>query len=81
MCEQLRLTYSIAEVVARTGLGRSFICEEIRTERLRSIKIGGRRLILRVDLLKYLAGDAEPNQEREPQEAPPYQPGEPKQPD
>ena len=68
MCEQLRLAYSVAEVVRLTGLGRSFICEEIRTGHLPSIKIRGRRLILHVDLLRFLAGD-KPDQGPEPPEA------------
>ncbi len=58
VCERRRLAYSIKEIVDLTGLGRSLICEEIRTGRLQSLKIRGRRLILHVDLLDYLKGRA-----------------------
>ena len=40
-----KLTYSIAEVVTLTGVGRSFLYEEIAAGRLRVKKAGRRTLV------------------------------------
>lgn len=49
-----RLAYSIAEVMEMTGLGRSFLFEEMKAGRLKRTKRGSNTLILTVDLLEYL---------------------------
>ena len=40
-----RVTYSIAEFAARTGLGRTRVFEELKAGRLRAVKCGRRTLI------------------------------------
>ncbi len=45
----------IPEAALAAGLSRSKIYEEIKARRLRAIKAGGRRLILRTDLEAYFA--------------------------
>lgn len=52
-----KLAYRIDEAVKASGLGRSFLYERMADGSLKSIKIGGRRLILRDDLLRFLCGD------------------------
>jgi excisionase family DNA binding protein len=49
-----RETYTVADVSASTGVGRTKIYEEIATGRLISFKHCGRRLIRRRDLLAWL---------------------------
>jgi excisionase family DNA binding protein len=50
-----RLAYSIQDVTKLTGLGRSYIYEEIRDGRLRIRKAGRRSLVLPDDLKAWLA--------------------------
>ena len=50
-----KLSYSIAETVELTGLGRSTLYEEIHSNRLRARKIGRRTIILAEDLSSFLA--------------------------
>jgi excisionase family DNA binding protein len=50
-----KLSYSIAEAVELTGLGRSTIYEEIRSKRLLARKIGRRTIVLAEDLSSFLA--------------------------
>ena len=52
--EVRKLSYSIAETVVLTGLGRSTIYEEIHSKRLRARKIGRRTIILAEDLTNFL---------------------------
>ncbi len=40
-----RVTYSIADFTALTGLGRTRVFEELKTGRLRAVKSGRRTLI------------------------------------
>lgn len=49
-----KLAYRIDEAVKATGLGRTFLYERIARGELKSIKIGGRRLILHADLVEFL---------------------------
>ena len=49
-----KLAYRVQEAVQASGLGRSFLYEEIKTGALASFKAGGRRLILRTDLVAFL---------------------------
>ena len=49
-----KLAYSIAEFVEISGLGRSFIYEEINGKRLKVRKAGRRTIILQDDALAYL---------------------------
>jgi excisionase family DNA binding protein len=52
-----KLAYRIDEAVKASGLGRSFLYERMADGSLKSVKIGGRRLILRDDLLRFLCGE------------------------
>lgn len=45
---------SIAEVVETTGLGRTKVYEEIRQDRIRSIKVGSRRLVPAAELDRWI---------------------------
>ncbi len=49
-----KISYRIDEAVKASGLGRSFLYEKIAEGLLRSVKVGGRRLILRSDLLDFI---------------------------
>ncbi len=49
-----KLAFRINEAVSASGLGRSFLYEEMKSGALTSFKAGGRRLIMRADLLAYL---------------------------
>ncbi len=51
----LRLAHSIADVAKITGVGRSFLYEEIKTGRLVVKKAGRRSLIFDADLKAWLA--------------------------
>ncbi|MDC7693861.1 helix-turn-helix domain-containing protein [Asticcacaulis sp. DXS10W] len=55
--ESEKLAYRIDEAVKASGLGRSFLYERMADGSLKSVKIGGRRLIMRDDLLRFLCGD------------------------
>jgi len=50
----MKLAYRIDEAVKATGLGRTFLYERIARGELKSIKVGGRRLILHSDLVEFL---------------------------
>ena len=52
----LRLAHSIADVAKITGVGRSFLYEEISAGRLVVKKAGRRSLIFDADLNAWLAG-------------------------
>jgi excisionase family DNA binding protein len=52
--EPAKLSYRIDEAVKASGLGRTFLYERIASGELKSIKVGGRRLILRSDLIQFL---------------------------
>jgi excisionase family DNA binding protein len=45
---------SIKDIVARTGLSRSTVYEEMDSGRLRSVKVGRRRLIPESALIEYI---------------------------
>jgi excisionase family DNA binding protein len=49
-----RIAVSVAEAASLVGLSRSFLYEEMATQRLRSIKKRGRRLITIADLRAYV---------------------------
>jgi excisionase family DNA binding protein len=49
-----KISYRVDEAVKASGLGRSFLYEKMAEGLLRSVKIGGRRLILRADLLAFI---------------------------
>lgn len=49
-----KISYRIDEAVKASGLGRSFLYETMGEGLLRSVKVGGRRLILRSDLLDFI---------------------------
>ncbi|WKL56678.1 excisionase family DNA-binding protein [Asticcacaulis sp. ZE23SCel15] len=55
-----KLAYRIDEAVKASGLGRSFLYERMAEGKLRSVKVGGRRLIMRSDLLDFLNQGSEP---------------------
>ena len=52
-----KLAYRVDEASEVSGLGRSKLYEEIKAGRLRSVRVGGRRLILHEDLVALLKGD------------------------
>ena len=54
--EPTKIAYRIDEAVKATGLGRTFLYERISSGELKSIKVGGRRLIMADDLLNFLSG-------------------------
>lgn len=56
-----KLAYRIDEAIQVSGLGRTFLYEHITSGQLRSVKIGGRRLILHDDLLAFLKGAPVPS--------------------
>lgn len=49
-----RLAYSVSEAAFILGIGRSFLYEELRQGRIKSIRRGRRRLILAAALTEYL---------------------------
>jgi len=51
-----KLAYRVEEAMHVSGLGRTFLYEHITNGQLRSVKVGGRRLILHDDLLAFLKG-------------------------
>jgi len=53
---QEKIALRINETVAVSGLSRSTIYELLKAGKLRAVKIGGRRLILREDLQALLHG-------------------------
>jgi len=48
-----RIALSIPDACKAGGFSRSFAYDEIKARRLESVKVGGRRLILRSDLEAY----------------------------
>ncbi|MCA1934772.1 MAG: helix-turn-helix domain-containing protein [Asticcacaulis sp.] len=51
-----KLAYRVNEAVKASGLGRSFLYERMSSGDLPSVKIGGRRLIMHDDLMRFLKG-------------------------
>jgi excisionase family DNA binding protein len=49
-----RVVLTVAEVMDTTGLSRQFIYNEVRSGRLRSLKVGRRRLVRVPDLEAWL---------------------------
>jgi excisionase family DNA binding protein len=49
-----RLAYSPEEAARLTGVSRAFLYLEMQRERLKTVKIGRRRLVRREDLLEWL---------------------------
>lgn len=49
-----KLAYSIPEAILTTGLGRTFLYDRMMSGELKSRKLGGRRVILKNDLMDYL---------------------------
>lgn len=52
--EANKIAYRIDEAVKASGLGRTFLYERMASGELKSVKIGGRRLIMRSDLVAFL---------------------------
>ncbi len=50
----LKLMYSVDEAAEQLGIGRTLVYELIREERLRTVKLGNRRLVARVDLEAFI---------------------------
>jgi len=55
-----RTAITIDEMAARTGLSRAFLYLEIKAGRLKTLKIGRRRLVRVEDEAAYLAAHAQP---------------------
>jgi len=51
-----RLTYSVPEVAALTGLSRATLYREMQAGRLPYIKVGARRLVSRAAIVTFLGG-------------------------
>ncbi len=51
----VKISYSVEEAVEATGIGRSYIYLALKHGELASLKLGKRRLIMRDDLLTWLA--------------------------
>lgn len=54
-----KLAYRINEAAAALGLSRTTLYGEMQAGRLKSVWLGGRRLILRADLLNFVASSRE----------------------
>ena len=54
-----RLTYSMEEAAKILGVGRTTVYDLVRMGRLRTLKIGSRRLVARVDLEEFVAAQRE----------------------
>jgi excisionase family DNA binding protein len=59
VCPDEKFAFRINEAVAVSGLSRSTLYKLLNTEKLRAVKVGGRRLILREDLLALLQRGAQ----------------------
>lgn len=57
IAERESLAYSLAQAAAACGISKRSLEAYIATGRLKSRKIGGRRIILRKDLLAFLNHD------------------------
>lgn len=51
-----RLAYTVSEAARALGLSKSMIYDQLRANRLRSVKIGKRRIITRQQIDAWLAG-------------------------
>lgn len=51
-----KLAYSVPEAAAALGLSKTMVYDQLRAARLKSIKVGGRRIITRDHLIEFLAG-------------------------
>jgi excisionase family DNA binding protein len=51
-----KIALRVSEAVAVSGLSRSTLYKLLSAEKLRAVKVGGRRLILRQDLCSLLQG-------------------------
>lgn len=49
-----KIAYRIDEAIKASGLGRTFLYERMASGELKSVKLGGRRLILHTDLVDFL---------------------------
>jgi excisionase family DNA binding protein len=54
--ESPRLAYSVMEIVRGTSLSKATVYKSIRLRKLRSHRVGARRVILPDDLQRWLAG-------------------------
>ena len=58
---QEKLAFNINEVCAATGIGRTSIYEAIKAGTLKSVMVGGRRLVRREALENWLEGQSGPS--------------------
>ncbi|MBN9534613.1 MAG: helix-turn-helix domain-containing protein [Alphaproteobacteria bacterium] len=65
-----KLAYRISEAAFAAGLSRSKLYQEIKSGKLRARKVGGRRLILKKDLLAYLDAPGSAPGSQEERDAP-----------
>ena len=54
-----KIAYRVDEAVRASGLGRTTIYDEIKSGRLKAVKVAGRRLILKADLEAFLRSNSE----------------------
>lgn len=53
-----KIAYRVDEACKACGLSRSFIYEKLKDSSLKSIKVGGRRLIMKSDLMNFIETSA-----------------------
>jgi excisionase family DNA binding protein len=56
MSQMEKLLYGVPEAAELTGIGRSKLYEELAAGRIRSVKIGSRRLIPKEALTEFVEG-------------------------
>ena len=56
-----KIAYRIDEASKTCGLSRSFLYEKMKEGSLKSIKLGGRRLIMKGDLLDFMTANSTPS--------------------
>ncbi len=54
MLTQDRMAFGVAEAGEMTGLSRTFLYDQMKEGQLKTIKVAGRRLILKKDLVAFL---------------------------
>jgi hypothetical protein len=69
MSEHKKLAFSISEFAEISGLGRTFIYEEINAKRLKVRKAGRRTIVLQDDALSYLQSLPVADRSRAPAQA------------
>jgi excisionase family DNA binding protein len=56
--DSLKIAYSVREACSATSLGRTTMYNHIKSGRLRTVRVGGRTIILADELKRFLSGEA-----------------------